>query len=44
MHSSPIDNIEQGYNTLFGGDEKEVIISFTDNEEQDNFYLFDLVQ
>ena len=42
MHSSPIDNIEQGYNTLFGGDEKEVIISFTDNEEQDNFYLFDL--
>ena len=42
LHSSPIDNIEQGYNTLFGGDEKEVIISFTDNEEQDNFYLFDL--
>jgi len=42
MHSAPLDNIEQGNNTLFGGDEKEVIISFTDNGERDDFYLFDL--
>ena len=41
MHSVPIDNLEQGNNTLFEGDEKEVIISYTDNAERDDFYLFD---
>ncbi len=38
---APIDEIRQGTGTLFGGDETEVVLSFTDNEEQDNFYLFD---
>jgi len=42
MHSAPIDTILQGNNTLFGGDEKEVVISFTDDEERDDYYLFDL--
>ena len=42
MYSAPIDTILQGNNTLFGGDEKEVLISFTDNEERDDYYLFDL--
>lgn len=42
MYSAPIDTILQGNNTLFGGDEKEVVISFTDNEERDDYYLFDL--
>ena len=41
MHSVPIDNLEQGNNTLFEGDEKEVIISYTDSAERDDFYLFD---
>lgn len=42
MYSAPIDTIVQGNNTLFGGDEKEVVISFSDNEERDDYYLFDL--
>lgn len=42
MYSAPIDTILQGNNTLFGGDEKEVLISFTDSEERDDYYLFDL--
>jgi len=37
----PIDNIEQGDGTLFEGDETEVIITFTDDGNRDNFYLFD---
>ena len=41
MPSAPIDSLEQGNNTLFGGDEKEVIVSYTDDGSQDNFYLFD---
>ena len=39
--SVPIDNIEQGDGTLFGGDETEIILTFTDNESRDDFYLFD---
>jgi hypothetical protein len=42
MYSAHIDTITQGNNTLFGGDEKEVVISFSDNEERDDYYLFDL--
>ena len=42
MYSAPIDTILQGNNTLFGGDEKEVLISFTDSQERDDYYLFDL--
>ncbi|MDA9126731.1 DUF4249 domain-containing protein [Flavobacteriaceae bacterium] len=41
MHAVPIENLEQGGNTLFNGDEKEVIISYTDSAERDDFYLFD---
>ncbi len=41
MHAVPIDNLEQGDGTLFAGDEKEVLISYTDSAERDDFYLFD---
>ena len=41
MHAVPIDNLEQGDGTLFSGDEKEVIISYTDSAERNDFYLFD---
>ncbi|MCX2720067.1 DUF4249 family protein [Lentiprolixibacter aurantiacus] len=37
----PIDNLEQGTGTLFEGDETEVVVSFTDNPDRDDFYLFD---
>ncbi len=39
---SPIDSIQQGTRTLFQGDEIEVEISFSDNSNLDNFYLYDL--
>ncbi|WP_373074174.1 DUF4249 family protein [Zeaxanthinibacter enoshimensis] len=38
----PIDSLEQGDASLFEGDETEVIISFTDSAERNDFYLFDL--
>jgi len=41
MHCVPINNLQQGTNTLFEGNEKEVIISYTDSAERDDFYLFD---
>ncbi len=37
----PLDSLEQGTTTLFGDDETEVILSFTDNGERDDYYLFD---
>ncbi|RZS92640.1 uncharacterized protein DUF4249 [Aquimarina brevivitae] len=37
----PIDNVEEGDGTLFGGDEKEVIVSFTDDGSRRDYYLFD---
>ncbi len=37
----PLDSLEQGTATLFGDDETEVILSFTDNGERDDYYLFD---
>ncbi len=37
----PIDSITQGTNTLFDEDETEVIVTFKDIAEQDNFYIFD---
>lgn len=39
--SSRIDNLEQGDNSLFSEDDKEIKISFSDDGEVDNFYLFD---
>lgn len=37
----PIDKLEQGTTTLFGEEETEVIVSFTDEGNRDDFYLFD---
>lgn len=37
----PIDTIEQGTETIFDEDSKELIVSFTDNPDKDNFYVFD---
>jgi hypothetical protein len=37
----PIDRLTQGSETLFSGDETEVLVSFTDNGERSDFYLFD---
>lgn len=43
MQSSvPIDDIRKGSETLFDGDEIEVIITITDDPEKENYYLFDL--
>lgn len=39
--SVPIDTIVQGDKTLLSGNEKEIILSFTDNAERADFYLFD---
>ncbi len=40
--SAPITKLEQGTQTLFSGEEIEVIIAFDDDLERDNFYLVDL--
>lgn len=37
----PIDTVVQGDQTLFDEDDTEVIVTFTDIPEQDNFYVFD---
>ncbi len=37
----PIDEVEQGTGSLLDGDETEVKVTFTDDPEQDNYYLFD---
>ncbi len=42
QYSVPIDNLEQGTETLFDEDETEVKITFTDLAERDDFYVFDL--
>ncbi|MEP2281518.1 DUF4249 domain-containing protein [Maribacter sp.] len=42
VKSVPIDSLEQGDETLFSGDETEVIVSFTDPGDSDDFYLLDL--
>jgi len=39
--SVPIDDIEQGDGTLFDGDETEILLTFTDDDTRDNYYLFD---
>ncbi|TLP81245.1 DUF4249 family protein [Maribacter sp. ACAM166] len=41
VSSVPIDSLEQGNETLFSGDEKEVIVTFTDKENRDDFYILD---
>ena len=37
----PVDRLEQGTETLFDEDETEIIVTFTDEPERDNFYVFD---
>ncbi len=39
--SPPLDNIEQGTETLFDEDDIEVIITFTDDPDKNDFYVFD---
>ncbi|PIB27835.1 DUF4249 family protein [Maribacter sp. 4G9] len=39
--TSPIESLVQGEETLFTGDETEIIISFTDDGTRDDFYIFD---
>lgn len=39
--SVPVDNIAQGTQTLFDEDETEVIITYTDDPNRTNFYVFD---
>ena len=39
--SVPIDNLVQGEGGLFGDDETEVVITFTDIADEENYYLFD---
>lgn len=38
----PIDSLRQGTTTLFDNDETELLISFKDDGDRDDFYLFDL--
>lgn len=39
--STPIDNIAQGADTLFSGEEVEAIVQFTDRPEEGNYYVMD---
>ena len=39
--TSPIDSLEQGTETLFSDEETEIIVSFTDNGERNDFYILD---
>lgn len=41
MPAVPIDQLTQGSGTLFQGDEKEVLVTITDDGSQDNYYIFD---
>jgi hypothetical protein len=39
--SVPFDSLVQGDGVLFSGDETEIVVSFTDIPDQENFYIFD---
>ena len=39
--SAPIDTIVQGDGNLFGGDETEIVVAFTDAADRIDYYLFD---
>jgi len=39
--TTPINSINQGTGTLFGDDETEVVVNFSDDPERDDYYLFD---
>ena len=37
----PIDSLEQGTETLFDDEETEIIVTFTDAPDRDDYYIFD---
>jgi hypothetical protein len=37
----PINSVRQGTGTLFGDNETEIVVNYTDPAEEDNYYLFD---
>ncbi|MDF0706008.1 MAG: DUF4249 family protein [Bacteroidota bacterium] len=39
----PLDGVRQGDEVFFGEDQTEVIVSFTDNGDEDNYYVFDFM-
>ncbi|WP_318308844.1 DUF4249 family protein [Flagellimonas crocea] len=39
----PLDNLEQGDDTLFDEEETEIIVTFTDDPDSDNYYVFDFM-
>ncbi|NVN18483.1 DUF4249 family protein [Muricauda sp. HICW] len=39
----PLDNLEQGDEVFFDEDQTEIIVTFTDDGETDNFYVFDFM-
>ncbi|NER15799.1 DUF4249 family protein [Spongiivirga citrea] len=39
--TTPIDNVEQGDGTIFDEDDTEIIVSFTDTPDREDFYVFD---
>lgn len=41
VKSTPFNKVEQGDKTLFSGKETELKIEFTDDEKEENYYLFD---
>jgi hypothetical protein len=41
VKSTPLTNVVQGDETLFSGEETEVVVNFTDRGPEENFYLFD---
>jgi len=41
VRTVPINSIRQGTGTLFGDNETEVVVNYTDEPNVDNYYLFD---
>lgn len=39
--SAPIDSIVQGDGTIFGDDDVEIILTYTDPPDRDDFYIYD---
>lgn len=41
VKSVPVDDLVQGVETFFDKDDTEVIVSFTDSPDEENYYVFD---
>jgi len=41
VRTVPINSVREGTGTLFGDNETEIIVNFTDQPDVDNYYLFD---